>query len=41
MNFNHEALQRNDCACLRAAGYKAEFMYSAFADVEILQFNSS
>jgi hypothetical protein len=27
--------------CLSAAGDKAEFLYSAFADVEMLQFNSS
>jgi hypothetical protein len=39
--FNHEASQGNYCACLSAAVDKAEFMYSAFADVKMLQFNSS
>jgi hypothetical protein len=39
--FNHEASQGNYCACLSAAGEEAEFMYSAFADVQMLQFNSS
>jgi hypothetical protein len=28
-------------ACLSAAGDEAEFLYSAFADVKMLQFNSS
>jgi hypothetical protein len=31
--FNHEASQSNYGACLSAAGDKAEFLYSAFADV--------
>jgi hypothetical protein len=39
--FNHEASQSNYGACLSAAGDKAEFLYSAFADVKMLQFNSS
>jgi hypothetical protein len=39
--FNHEASQSNSGACLSAAGDEAEFLYSAFADVEMLQFNSS
>jgi hypothetical protein len=39
--FNHEASQSNYGACLSAAGNRAEFMYSAFADVKMLQFNSS
>jgi hypothetical protein len=39
--FNHEASQSNYCACLSAAGNEAEFMYSAFADIKTLQFNSS
>jgi hypothetical protein len=39
--FNHEASQSNYCACLSAAGNKAVFMRSAFADVKMLQFNSS
>jgi hypothetical protein len=34
--FNHEASQSNHCACLSAAGDKAEFMYAAFADVKML-----
>jgi hypothetical protein len=38
--FNHEASQSNYGACLSAAGDKAEFLYSAFADVKMLQFNS-
>jgi hypothetical protein len=38
--LNHEASQSNYCACLSAAGRKAEFMDSAFADFEILKFNS-
>jgi hypothetical protein len=29
-----------DCACLSAAGDKAEIMYSAFSGVKMLQFNS-
>jgi hypothetical protein len=36
-----EASQSNSCACSSAAGNGAEFMYSAFADVKMLQFNSS
>jgi hypothetical protein len=39
--FNDEALQSNYGACLSAVGDKAEFLYSAFADVKMLQFNSS
>jgi hypothetical protein len=39
--FNHEASQSNYGACLSAAGDKAEFFISAFADVEMLQFSSS
>jgi hypothetical protein len=39
--FNHEASRNNYCACLSAAGNKAEFMYSVFAVVKMLQFNSS
>jgi hypothetical protein len=39
--FNHEASQSNYGACLSAAGDKAEFLYSAFAIVKMLQFNSS
>jgi hypothetical protein len=39
--FNHEASQSKYGACLSAAGDKAEFLYSAFAEVEMLQFNSS
>jgi hypothetical protein len=39
--FNHEASQSNYGACLSAAGDKAVFMRSAFADVKMLQFNSS
>jgi hypothetical protein len=39
--FNHEVLQSNYGACLSAASDKAEFLYSAFADVKMLQFNSS
>jgi bacterioferritin-associated ferredoxin len=39
--FNHEASQSNCGACLSAAGDKAEFLYSAFADVKMLQFTSS
>jgi hypothetical protein len=38
--FNHEASQSNYGACLSAAGSKAETMYSPFADVKMLQFNS-
>jgi hypothetical protein len=38
--LKHEASQSNYCACLSAAGNGAEFMYSEFADVEMLQFNS-
>jgi hypothetical protein len=36
--FNHEASQINQCACLSAAGDKAEFVCAAFADVKMLQF---
>jgi hypothetical protein len=39
--LNIEASQSNYCACLSGAGRKAEFMDSAFADLEMLQFNSS
>jgi hypothetical protein len=39
--FNHEPSQSNYGACLKAAGDKAEFLYSAFADVQMLQFKSS
>jgi hypothetical protein len=39
--LNHEASQRNYGACLREAGGKAEFLYSEFADVKMLQFSSS
>jgi hypothetical protein len=39
--FDHEASQSNHGACLSAAGDKAEFLYSAFADVKMLPFNSS
>jgi hypothetical protein len=39
--FNHEASQGNYGACLSAAGNKADFLFSAFADVQMLQFNSS
>jgi hypothetical protein len=39
--FNHEASQSNYGACLSAAGDKTERFYSAFADVKMLQFNSS
>jgi hypothetical protein len=39
--FNHEASQSNYGACLSAAGDKAEFLYSAFTDVKMPQFNSS
>jgi hypothetical protein len=38
---NHEASQSNYCARLSVAGDKAEFLYSAFGDVKMLQFNSS
>jgi hypothetical protein len=38
--LNHEAPQSNYCACLSAAGDKAELMYSAFADVKMPQFIS-
>jgi hypothetical protein len=38
--LNHEASLSNCCACLSAAGNEAEFMYSAFADVKMPQFNS-
>jgi hypothetical protein len=41
MKFNQDASQSNYGACLRAAGDKAEFLYSVFADVKMLQFNSS
>jgi hypothetical protein len=39
--FNHEASQSNYSAWLSAAGDKAECLYSTFADVKMLQFNSS
>jgi hypothetical protein len=39
--FNHEASQSNYGGCFSAAGNKAEFLYSAIADVKMLQFNSS
>jgi hypothetical protein len=39
--FNHEASQSNYGAYLSAAGDKADFLYSAFADVKMLQLNSS
>jgi hypothetical protein len=35
--YNHEGSQSNYCACLSAADSKAEFMYSAFADVKMLK----
>jgi hypothetical protein len=38
--LSHEALQSNYCACLSGAGDEADFMYSTFADVKMLQFNS-
>jgi hypothetical protein len=39
--FNDEVSQSNYGACLSAASDKAEFLYSAFANVKMLQFNSS
>jgi hypothetical protein len=39
--FNHKPLQSNYGACLSAAGDKAEFLYSAFADAKMPQFNGS
>jgi hypothetical protein len=39
--FTHEASQSNYGAFLSAAGDKAEFLYSEFADVKMPQFNSS
>jgi hypothetical protein len=39
--FNHDASQMDYCACLKATVDKAEFVYSACADVKMLQFNSS
>jgi hypothetical protein len=39
--FNRVASQSNSGACLSAADDKAEFLHSAFADVKMLQFNSS
>jgi hypothetical protein len=39
--FYHEASQGKQCAWLSAASDKAEFVCSAFADVEWLQFNTS
>jgi hypothetical protein len=39
--FNHGTPQSNFGACFSAAGDKAEFLYSIFADNEMLQFNSS
>jgi hypothetical protein len=38
---NYEPSQRSYGACLSAAGDKADFLYSAFADVKMLQFNST
>jgi hypothetical protein len=38
--FNHEPSQSNYGACLSAAGDKKEFLYSAFADITMPQFNS-
>jgi hypothetical protein len=34
--LNHKASQSNYGACLSAAGGKAEFLYSEFADVKML-----
>jgi hypothetical protein len=39
--FNYEASKSNSGACLGAAGDKAEFLSSKFADDKMLQFNSS
>jgi hypothetical protein len=39
--FNHESSQSSCGACLSAAGDKAEFLYSAFADVKMPQFSGS
>jgi hypothetical protein len=39
--LHYEAAKNKYCACLSAAGDDAQFMYSAFADVKMLQFNSS
>jgi hypothetical protein len=39
--LNHDASHSNYCACLSAAGDQAEFVYSAFDDVQMLQFNST
>jgi hypothetical protein len=39
--FNHAASQSNYGACFSSSGDKAGFLYSVFADVEMLQFNSS
>jgi hypothetical protein len=39
--FNNDASHSNYCACLSAAGDEAEFVYSAFDDVQMLQFNST
>jgi hypothetical protein len=41
MNFLIMKLHKAIGACLSAAGDKADFLYSAFADVKMLQFNSS
>jgi hypothetical protein len=38
---NHGASQSNYGACLSAGGDKTEFLFSAFANVKMLQFNSS
>jgi hypothetical protein len=39
--FYHEVSQRYYGACLSVAGDTAEFFHYAFADVKMLQFNSS
>jgi hypothetical protein len=39
--FSHEASQSNYGAFLSEADDKAELLYSAFANVKMLQFNSS
>jgi hypothetical protein len=39
--FNHGASQSKYCACFSAAGDEAEFMYSAPADLKMLQFTRS
>jgi hypothetical protein len=40
-HFDRDASHSNYCAGLSAAGDESEFVYSAFADVQMLQFNSS